>query len=206
MSAAQKVGQLIMVAVPADNLAAGLAMLGAVPAGGVFLSGRSTDNAEALAAGIASLQHTATATAGVRLHVAVDQEGGFVQSLRGPDFPAGPSALEQGEESGSTLAEGTAQWAAKLVEVGITLDLAPVADVVPAGTEQENPPIGQQDRQYGSTPAAVAESVRTVVTAMLGVGLGTTVKHFPGLGRVRVSTDTSPDAVDGQTTGADYVV
>jgi len=35
------------------------------------------------------------------------------------------------------------------------------------------------------------------------VGLLSTVKHFPGLGRVRVNTDTSTGAVDNTTSPAD---
>lgn len=199
----QRVGQLLMIGIPAADPLAGLSSLGAFPVGGVFLTGRSTRSADALAAALAQVQRTAARSAGVRLQVAVDQEGGFVQSLRGPDFPAIPSAVEQGEQSQSVLSKVTAQWAAGLVAAGITLDLAPVADTVPAGTSAENPPIGAQDRQYGSTPDAVADAVVTVVKAMLGANLGTTVKHFPGLGRVKVNTDTSAAAIDDRTTVED---
>ena len=200
MDTAQRVGQLIMVGIPADGITSSLPELENAPVGGVFLSGKSTASAAALAAEITELQKSAGKLAGARLHVAVDQEGGYVQSLRGPDFPPIPSAVEQGQESTETLSDNTTQWSTELVKAGITLDLAPVADVVPAGTESENPPIGQQDRQYGSTPDAVSDSVVAVVKSMLGVGLGTTAKHFPGLGRVRANTDTSTDAVDDETT------
>ncbi len=200
MDNAQRVGQLIMVGIPADGITSSLPELENAPVGGVFLSGKSTASAAALAAEITELQKSAGKLAGARLHVAVDQEGGYVQSLRGPDFPPIPSAVEQGQESTETLSDNTTQWSTELVKAGITLDLAPVADVVPAGTESENPPIGQQDRQYGSTPDAVSHSVVTVVKAMLGARLGTTAKHFPGLGRVRANTDTSTDAVDDETT------
>lgn len=94
--------------------------------------------------------------------MATDQEGGSVQSLKGPGFTLIPTAVEQGQLSTAELAQQTALWAAELSSAGITLDLAPVADVVPAGTS--------------------------------------TVKHFPGLGRVRANTDTSTGAVDSQTT------
>ncbi|SDO59580.1 beta-N-acetylhexosaminidase [Nakamurella panacisegetis] len=173
------------------------------PVGGVFLAGHTTRGADELSTGIATLQRSVTRSAGVPAQVAVDQEGGYVQSLAGPDFPAIPTAVAQGEESSSDLADGTSDWAKRLVDAGITLDLAPVADVVPAGTAEENPPIGAQDRQYGSSPSAVAEAVVTVIRSMLGVKLGTTVKHFPGLGRVRANTDTSADAVDAQTSASD---
>ena len=173
------------------------------PVGGVFLAGRTTASADALAAELADLQQIVTKTAGAPVHVAVDQEGGYVQSLKGTDFPDILTAVAQGEQSSSDLADGTADWAKRLVAAGVTLDLAPVADVVPAGTADENPPIGAQDRQYGSTPNAVSDSVGTVIRSMLGAKLGTTVKHFPGLGRVRANTDTSADAIDSETTASD---
>ncbi|WP_354529140.1 glycoside hydrolase family 3 N-terminal domain-containing protein [Nakamurella sp. UYEF19] len=199
----QRIGQLLMVGIAADDPASGRAALRSTPVGGVFLSGRSTASAQDLAAGIAAVQQTITPMSGVRAHVAVDQEGGYVQGLRGPDFPSIPTAVQQGQDSSEALAQNTAEWASLLVKAGITLDLAPVADVVPAGTASDNPPIGAQDRQYGSTADSVSESVVTVVKAMLGEKLGTTVKHFPGLGRVTANTDTSADAVDDETTATD---
>jgi beta-N-acetylhexosaminidase len=193
----------MMVGVAAGVLDDPTGSIPTVPVGGIFLSGRSTSSAAEVLAGIQGIQKAVTRTSGVKAQVAVDQEGGYVQSLRGQDFPAIPTAVQQGQLDTSDLRDATAAWAQRLVQAGITLDLAPVADVVPAGTADENPPIGGQDRQYGSTPGSVGESVTTVVRAMLGAQLGTTVKHFPGLGRVTVNTDTSADAVDDQTTADD---
>ncbi len=203
LSRSQRIGQLLMVAVPADELSAWRSVLGTQAVGGIFLAGRSSASADDLATALSGIQAAAGRTAGVKLHLAVDQEGGYVQSLRGPDFPAIGSAVQQGEESSGSLRSNTREWAAALARAGITLDLAPVADTVPPGTASENPPIGAQDRQYGSSPDAVAESVSTVVTAMLDAGVGSTVKHFPGLGRVSANTDTSADVVDTETTAAD---
>ena len=203
MTAKQRAGELVMAGVPADDIGAGVEALGSLPLGGIFLSGKTTADAQTLAADIGAAKKAVGRNAGAPPQVAVDQEGGYVQSLRGPDFPPIPSAVEQGQESADTLSADTAAWSSGLVKAGITLDLAPVADVVPAGTASENPPIGGQDRQYGSTPRQVSESVVTVVRAMLDAKLGTTVKHFPGLGRVRANTDTSADAVDDQTTAED---
>lgn len=203
MTPSQRIGQLLMVAVPADDLASWRSVLDGRPVGGVFLAGRSTASSAALATGIAALQRDAGRIAGAPLHVAVDQEGGYVQSLRGPDFPPIPTAVDQGQQTSDELRQTTRRWSTRLVAAGITLDLAPVADTVPAGTADDNPPIGGQDRQYGSTPAAVAESVGAVIAAMRSTHLGSTVKHFPGLGRVTVNTDTSADAVDDRTTADD---
>ena len=200
MSQKQRIGQLIMVGLEPGDLAA---QLPSQPVAGVFLAGRTTETADALADQIQALQKVETSSAGAPAHVAVDQEGGYVQSLKGSDFPLIPTAVDQGQESTPDLAANTTDWAQRLVAAGITLDLAPVADTVPAGTANENPPIGAQDRQYGSTPDAVSGSVVTVIRSMLAAKLGTTAKHFPGLGRVSVNTDTSADAVDDQTTATD---
>jgi beta-N-acetylhexosaminidase len=135
--------------------------------------------------------------------VGLDQEGGTVQTLSGPDFPTMPSAVDQGKWDVATLKSRAADWATRLHGIGVTIDLAPVADVVPAGTGSSNPPIGQLNRQYGSSPSAVATDVSTVVGAIQGAGVLTSVKHFPGLGRVKFNTDKSTKAVDDETTATD---
>ncbi|GIH14532.1 beta-glucosidase [Rugosimonospora africana] len=171
--------------------------------GSVFLSGHAPLAASAVTQSIKSLQSTARAAGDLPVHVALDQEGGEVQSLRGSDFPAIPSAVAQGKLSTTALRGQTTDWAKRLAHVGVTLDLAPVADTVPAGTADSNPPIGELDRQYGSTPSGVAQDVSTVVTAVQSAGVLTTLKHFPGLGRVTANTDTSTHAVDNKTTATD---
>ena len=168
--------------------------------GGVFLAGRSGQSAASLRQGIGALQDVAAGAFGVRLLVALDQEGGEVQTLRGNDFPAIPSAVQQGQWDQQTLRARTADWAGRLAGAGVTMDLAPVADTVPAGTGGANPPIGAFNRQYGSAPDPVAQDIATVVGAAQSAGVLTTLKHFPGLGRVRANTDTSTQAVDPVTT------
>jgi beta-N-acetylhexosaminidase len=168
--------------------------------GGTFLAGRSSAPAATLHQGVAALQAAATSSGGIPLQVGVDQEGGEVQTLKGADFPAVPTAVEQGRWDSATLRSHTADWARRLPAAGITIDLAPVADTVPPAYAGSNPPIGGFDRQYGSTPSAVATDLATVVTAMQSTGVLATVKHFPGLGRVHANTDTSTDAVDNLTT------
>lgn len=192
-----------MVGVDVSDPLPGYAELAPYRVGGVFLAGRDSAGADVLSAAVSQLQTTAVSTSGVYLHVAVDQEGGNVQTLRGPGFTDVPTALEQAAAGPDVLRSRTAVWAAELAGAGITLDLAPVADVVPAGTAAANPPIGASSRQYGAEPAVVAPLLAAVVTALEQAGVGATVKHFPGLGRVRVNTDTSTGAVDDQTTADD---
>jgi beta-N-acetylhexosaminidase len=193
----QRVGQLLIVGTPVDRPADVADELGRYHLGGVFLAGRSTRAAAQLRGDVAALQREAGA---VPLHVATDQEGGYVQSLGGADFPPIPTALVQGGWDVATLRARTTGWARRLAAAGVTLDLAPVADTVPAGTAAANPPIGGLDREYGAAPQAVAGDVATVVSALQSTGILATLKHFPGLGRVRANTDTSSAAVDAKST------
>ena len=184
-----------MMGVPVIDPVAGAGALAGVGVGGLFLYGRSTAAAEAVGAAVAQLQ----AGAAIPLEIAVDQEGGLVQTLQGPGFDLVPPALEQGRLEPAALRSATAGWAAQLRGAGITMDLGPVADTVPAGGEAANPPIGAVDRQFGSDPQAVAAAVTTVVQALQEAGVVATAKHFPGLGRVRVNTDTDTGAADPET-------
>jgi beta-N-acetylhexosaminidase len=200
MSLEAQVGQLLMVGTSVNNPAVLVDAVRRYRLGGVFLAGRSTAPAATLHQGVAALQSAATGAGGIPLQIGVDQEGGEVQTLKGADFPAIPTAVQQGRLDRATLASRTAAWAARLPPAGVTVDLAPVADTVPASLGDANPPIGHFDRQYGASPAAVADDVATVVTAMQSTGVQATLKHFPGLGRVRANTDTSTAAVDDLTT------
>jgi beta-N-acetylhexosaminidase len=126
-----------------------------------------------------------------------------VQTLQGTDFPPIPTAVAQGRLSQSALRAQAVSWARRLAGIGVNLDLAPVADTVPASLGTANPPIGAFYREYGSDPTAVAADITTVVGALQSVGVMTTLKHFPGLGRVRYNTDTSTKAVDTVATTHD---
>jgi beta-N-acetylhexosaminidase len=137
------------------------------------------------------------------LFVAADEEGGAVQTVRGGTIPPFPTALVQGTWSQARLQARTTSWARQLARLGITLDLAPVADVVPSSLGRRNPPIGRYDREYGTTPGRVAGAVATVVAALRAAKVGPTVKHFPGLGRVLVNTDTGIGATDTVMTATD---
>jgi beta-N-acetylhexosaminidase len=194
-----RAGQLLLVGVPAQDPLAGAAGLAGVPVGGVFLHGRNWADAGTVGAAVAELQ----ASSAVPLQVAADQEGGLVQTLKGTGFDRLPTAVEQGRFPPEDLRATVTAAAQQLRSAGITLDLAPVADVVPAGTEADNPPIGAYHRQYGSDPAQVAVVVGTVVAALQDAGVAATAKHFPGLGRVTADTDTHLGAGDPRTTADD---
>ncbi len=139
---------------------------------------------------------------GVETLVAADQEGGLVQRLQGPGFTPIPSAAEQAELDTEELRSAAEGWGEELSDAGVDMDLAPVADVVPEELVQVNEPVGKLDRGYGSDPEVVAEKVQAVVEGLQAGGVATSVKHFPGIGRVRGNTDFTADVVDDETTVA----
>jgi len=167
--------------------------------GGVFLHGRSVHRAAQLRADVADLQRRAR----LPLLISLDQEGGNVQTLKGPDFPIIPTAQRLGGGPRATLRNTVADSTRRLAGIGVTVNLAPVADTVPPSIGRDNPPIGAFRRQYGSDSARVSAAIRTVVPASQDAGVLTVLKHFPGLGRVRANTDTTRGAVDDVATATD---
>ena len=86
---------------------------------------------------------------------------------------------------------------------GSNLDFAPVADVVPPGTDATNAPIGALMREYGHDPLTAGSHAAAFIAGMTSAGVATTAKHFPGLGRVTNNTDFSAGVVDTVTTAND---
>lgn len=194
-----QVAQLFVIGVRLDDLDAGDALVDA-GVGGIFLAGRSQAPATDIAA---VTEGWRTAAPGPRPWIAVDQEGGAVQTLQGEGFGRLPSAREQGALPADQLAALAEDLGASLASAGITLDLAPVADVVPPGTEAGNAPIGAYGREYGGTPEAVTEAAGTIVDGLAAAGVTATLKHFPGLGRVTGNTDDTAVVRDTVTTAQD---
>jgi beta-N-acetylhexosaminidase len=197
-----QIAQLFVVGVPLDDLGSGQALVES-GVGGIFLAGRSQAPATEVAARTTQWQ---SAAPGPAPWIAADQEGGAVQALKGAGFDRLPSALEQGKLPHDRLATLATGLGAALHGAGLNLDLAPVADVVPAGTESTNESIGQFGREYGSTRPAVTAAAATVIDGLATSGVTATLKHFPGLGRVRGNTDTDASVTDDVTTTGDEQV
>jgi len=200
----QKIGQLLMVSLnrstPVDTLQ-DLVATGQVT--GVLL----LDNgwgASAVQDVTAALRQQAGR---IGLYIAVDQEGGKVQRLSGKGFDKIPSASTQGTWPSDKLTESAQAWASQLSAAGVNLNLAPVADTVPASMLHKNKPIGMLSRQFGTNPAVVAEHAAAFIQGMNAGGVQACVKHFPGLGRITGNTDNSTkDITDGTTTrDSDYL-
>lgn len=203
MTSAQRVGQLFMGGVtPSAPDSSRIALMQQYHVGSVFLAGRSTAGTTATKSVVDGLQAKADTVAGHRvgLLVSTDQEGGQVQVLSGPGFSTIPSALTQGTWTTTKLQSESAGWAKELKSAGVNLNLAPVADVVPASLGTANPPIGKFNREFGHTAAVVAPHSDAFLKGSLQSGVLATLKHFPGLGYVRGNTDTTAGVVDTVTT------
>ncbi len=191
----QQVGQLLMVGVSGGLDAAERDAISKNLVGSALLLGNSTagvSGTRTLTSGLAHLTESP-------LLVAVDQEGGRVQRLAGRGFDTIPSAAQQAKLDPAELTRQATRWARQLHSAGVRLNLAPVADVVPAAKRTTNQPIGRLGRGYGADPTAVSASVRAFVGGMHAGGVGATVKHFPGLGEVTGNTDVTSTVVDTVT-------
>jgi beta-N-acetylhexosaminidase len=107
--------------------------------------------------------------------IAVDQEGGLVKRLPWAPPRAAPAFMT------NPSAEGAATGRA-LRTAGITVDLAPVADV-------ERRPNFLGSRAFGSTDAEVASDACAFAAGLRRGGVTPTLKHFPGLGDAGANTD-----------------
>jgi beta-N-acetylhexosaminidase len=206
MTEAQRIGQLFSLGLANNQL--GTAELSAIRnqhIGSVWFTATTTVGSAAILAVTKAIQAQATpsATLGVRLFIAANQEGGQIQALQGAGFDKFPSAVVQGGRSIATLTADAKVWGQQLKAAGVNMDFAPVADVVPPGTDATNQPIGVLHREYGHDPATAGSHAAAFIAGMTGAGVATTAKHFPGLGRVLSNTDFSADVVDNVTTAND---
>lgn len=200
MTVAEQVGQLYMVGVSTTGLDAATAdAISQTLTGSVVLLGNSTDGATAISDITDDV--AALGTDAAPILIAVDQEGGTVQRLQGPGFSDIPAALQQAELAEGELMQAAQGWGEELATAGVHYNLAPVADVVPETKQSSNEPIGALQRNYGNTRDQAARSVTEFVEGMQQAGVATSLKHFPGLGRVTTNTDfgvaTDTDVVAG---------
>jgi beta-N-acetylhexosaminidase len=206
MTEDQRIGQLFLLGLANDQL--GTAEQNAIRTyhfGSVWFVEQSAAGAAAIRAVADAVQALATqeTTAGVRFFVAANQEGGIIQSLKGPGFSTIPSALDQSTIDPATLRTSAALWGRELASAGVNLNFAPVLDVVPPGTDAQNEPIGALQRGYGHDPVTVTAHAVAFMQGMEDAGIATTGKHFPGLGRVMGNTDFTAAVVDDVTTATD---
>ena len=130
--------------------------------------------------------------------VLIDQEGGRVQRLGPPHWPVYPPGAAFGalydidRGLGLSAARLSARLiAADLIDLGVTVDCLPLADVPVGGADAV---IG--NRAYGSEPAKVAAIARAVTEGLQQGGILPVLKHIPGHGRATADTHFRLPVVD----------
>ena len=212
MSTDELVGQMIMVSLDQDENGravttlgdSGRRLLGTVAPGGVILFGANILTVDQVQELVVALQQTSP----VPLFIATDHEGGNVSRLTssaGMPATVMPSATLVGiaadvlvrRDERARAAELAWGWGhtvgSELRALGITMNLAPVADV-------DNPDqpglLASQRRTFGSDPALVGELVAATVSGMHSAGVTAVLKHFPGQGAATLDSHTAAVALD----------
>jgi beta-N-acetylhexosaminidase len=145
------------------------------------------DNVDDVAALCSSLRVTRR-----ELLIAIDEEGGDVTRLWrrvGSPYP-GNAALGVADDEALTRSIYGA-IGSHLADVGINLDLAPVADV---NTTDDNPVIGT--RSFGADTALVSRHMAAAVRGLHDGGVAACAKHFPGHGATTVDSHLALPTVD----------
>jgi len=141
---------------------------------------------------ISALQARRRAAGLPPLIVAADQEGGIVSHLAPPltKLPALSTLASLPPDVRAGKAEEFGRiHGQELAALGVNQNLAPVLDLRPDLKRNRfdfNTLIGQ--RAISDDPTTVADIARSYISGLEASGIGATVKHFPGLGRVRTDT------------------
>jgi len=162
---------------------------------GFILFKRNVDNPAQVSALVEELRET---TGDLGAPVLIDQEGGRVQRLGPPHWPVYPPGAVFGALHDIQPELGLrAAWlssrliAADLIDLGITVDCLPLADVPIEGADAV---IG--NRAYGTTPAKVSAIARAVTDGLAAGGVLPVLKHIPGHGRANADSHHALPIVD----------
>jgi beta-N-acetylhexosaminidase len=197
---AQTLGQHFLVGYTSLAEIARLAEKGLI--GGIYITrhnvvGRAPDEVKAE---IAALQERRRRAGLPPLIVAADQEGGIVSHLSPPlrSLPALSTLAGEPPEIRSRMAAAYGRaHGGELAALGVNINLAPVLDLKPAGGRNLldlNTLI--KWRAISSDPAVVTEIALAYVRGLETFGVSATLKHFPGLGRVRSDTHLFSASLD----------
>jgi beta-N-acetylhexosaminidase len=151
---------------------------------GFILFKRNTQTPEQTAALTAEMRETV----GWHAPILIDQEGGRVQRMGPPHWPAYPPAnafltINDPVQQREILRLSARLMAHDLKAVGIDVDCLPVLDVPVAGSHDV---IG--NRAYAHDPDMVARLGRAAAEGLLAGGVLPVIKHMPGHGRARADS------------------
>jgi beta-N-acetylhexosaminidase len=185
------VGQKLVVVMSGDTPSAdlrGRVRRGEV--GGVVLLGSNVTDREQLISLTRKLQNAAAAGGQPPLLIATDQEGGSIKRV--PWAPPTITVPEMGERGSTDVARRQgAKTGRALLDLGINVDLAPVADI-PRSTDSF---MYQQGRTFSFDAALTARLADAFASGLESAGVLATMKHFPGIGYATRNTDYYVDTI-----------
>jgi beta-N-acetylhexosaminidase len=174
--------------------------------GGIYLGSRNVAglSVAAVSARISRLQALRAVAGLPPLIVAADQEGGKIEHLS-PLLPSMPPLASLAHLEGEAAQAAAYAYGKKqgqgLHNLGVNLNLSPVVDLKPAR------PIAVGDthtlisqRAIAADPAIVMRVAQSYSQGLRAAGIQATLKHFPGLGRVRTDTHHSTARIDAEPT------
>lgn len=168
--------------------------------GGIYVAKRNLRGrtlAE-VADNIAELQAVRQRSGLPPLLVAGDQEGGPVSHLSPllEAMPALSSLVGAGDQRWRAHRYG-AQQGQGLSALGVNLNFGPVVDLRPAGADNPHDRLTLLSaRTIAADPAIVGTVAAGYIDGLSERGVRATLKHFPGLGRVRQDTHLRPARLD----------
>lgn len=161
--------------------------------GGIYLTRRNVRHSSPgqVAGEIARLQQLRQQAGLPPLIIAADKEGGSVAHLSPmlANLPPLASLLER--ESGSLHQRARRygeEQGAGLARLGINLNFGPVVDLRPERPIIDDKLTNIGARAIAADPLLVSEVADGYIAGLTSSGVRATLKHFPGLGRVRQDT------------------
>lgn len=177
-----KIGQMLMVGMNGKSVHAGSPIIQDIKrgyVGGVLLfeyNVSPTNTKKTLAKLTSDLQDAAA----IPLLISIDQEGGSVNRLKTKyGFKPMPSAKSVADKHDLSYAESVSSTiATTLMEVGINLNFAPIADL----HFPYCPVLGKLNRCFSADPEEVMLYDSIYIQNHKKLGIKTSLKHFPGHG------------------------
>lgn len=170
---------------------------------GVFMTDHNVRGrkVEAIKADIDTLQAIRKEQGLPPLVIAADQEGGSVSRLS-PPLKRQPAlgtliAKSKTDEERRTIVEAYAvEQAAELTRLGVTMNFGPVVDLNLDPKNRSDGETRLRLRAISADPYTVAKVAGWYCDTLAEAGLMCTLKHFPGLGRVRKDTHVASAQID----------